>query len=244
MEIKDESTRQSNQGSEIKNMTQPDVLSANLDVSGLKISLKSTQDLSEPNIIGGGTTLIAFKNLTSFASATNSKGLKVVENSTLIYSNTLPRTLHLSDIAYIDHLNCYLLVYNYNLYRKDIDVNQPYFLMKTVFSGLKRGTYLRYSKVNKRLIVAKDKTRLVVLNIEKRRIGFMIENKYSMIRKFSKIHDFRLFGSQERKMVTLGLKGSIHLYFISFDLRKIDTKNSLKIHLIEDLNECASSRSL
>ena len=102
-----------------------------LGEGAVKISLAQISHLSESKLIGGFCTFFAFKNNTSFAIGTSGKGMKTVENNKLIHSGRLPGTSTgpLLDIIYVEHLDWYLLNYNSNVYRKDIDDKPPYLYM-------------------------------------------------------------------------------------------------------------------
>ena len=121
-------------------------------------------------LIGGGPSYMVIKNQTSYAIATTDKGMKVVDKNREIFSGRLPSyPTRLSDLVYIDHLDCYLLNSGWKLYRKDIDEN-PHYAFMNISCGGGLGVNLIYSNLNKRLIIPRYSKGIAVVNLERKQI--------------------------------------------------------------------------
>ena len=196
----------------------------------LKISLKveTCGNYQEEGIIGDKLTHLAFKNPNSFMIVTSTKGIKLIENSTEIYSAELSGAPQCSvlDTIYIKHLDCYLLRFYLRIYRKDIDDNPPYLYMGLRCSGRFRGAF-RYSPLNRRLIQKGGP--LSIVNLEKKRIELQIKHK-----DFTLIMDYKVFGKDENKIILLNHYGTIFVLTISYSLKKVCSIHSIKCEFGEE----------
>ena len=212
---------------------EPKEMRAVFDENNLKIQVELVKSHQDAGKFGGNHTFIAFKNPSSYAVVTSMKGLKVVEEASQIYSEALPgiRPATIKDLTYVDHLDCYLLIYNYKIFRKDLTESAPYPFLD-FFCGFRLGGSFRYSKKNKKLIIAKTGFEIAVVNLERKIIEFGVKSANRM-----KITDFKLFGRKEEKIVSVDNSGLICLYSISYDLKKICAKHSHQLDLIEGRTE-------
>ena len=81
----------------------------NFQEENLEVALEEIHDHSG-NLIGGSSTHLAMKSEDSYAIGTSRKGLKVIEGSREIYLDRLLDDQEwLKDLAYIHHLDCYLM---------------------------------------------------------------------------------------------------------------------------------------
>ena len=185
------------------------------------------------SLIGGNLTFMGIKNQASNAVATVYLGLKVMENSREIYLGNLPfGPKWLSDLVYINHLNFYLLEYGGKIYRKDIDKN-PRFVFMDLNCRAGEGKNLKYSKLNKRLIVPKDGKNIAVVNLERRQIE--VEMKSGP--HYPSIEDFIIFGRKEDKIAWITRNGLAYLSSVRYDLKKITSKSVLQVQLIQERGE-------
>ena len=193
----------------------------------LEVTLEEMADLSGPHI-GLNYSFLALKNSTSYAIGTFCKGLKVMEQNQQIYSERFSGSqIYLYGLIYIDHLNCYLLCKGSKLYRKDIDGERPYFFMD-LDCGENFGKTFRYSKLNRRLIVPKNGTKLAVVNLARKQVDILV--KVNQDHGF--IKDFKIFGRKENKIAWITSNCLIHIYSVNSDLKKIVTKNTHVVKLI------------
>ena len=93
-----------------------------LKVAEFSLEVQQVKDLKEEGLIGSGITLVALKNKDSFLIASDGTGLKLIQNSTQIYSGKLPQDCwQLNGLAYLSSINAYVLASGNSLFRKDID---------------------------------------------------------------------------------------------------------------------------
>ena len=177
-------------------------------------------------------TIAAFQSPTSFAIVKSRTVLIIVQNSTEVYSDELTRASGLFlDIIYIDHLNCYLLIYKDKIFRKDIDGTPPYLFMD-LDCQFGDASCCKYSKFNQKLIVVKDFENVLIIDLNKRRAEIEIRPSDPM-----KICRLVLLGRAENKIVFITLLGKICVYTINYDLKKICGKQSHQVQLIDERME-------
>ena len=211
----------------------PSLVGITFNEKNLKIHIQEYQNHFESQIIGKDWTYVAFKNLNSYAIGTDEQGLKVFQNNVQIYSKSFSAVQkRLDSITYVDHLNCYLLNFNCQIYRKDIDDRPPYFFMDGLNSYLKPATCLNYSRAGKRLIVSKGSHNISVVNLDRKRIEMQIIRN-----QLADIKSIRLFGSKENKIVCLTQNGFLYLCSLSYERKKVCAENSHQIELIRHRNE-------
>ena len=200
----------------------------------LEVTLEEVVDHSGPTI-GLNYSFLALKNSTSYAIATSIKRLFVVEDEAQAYSDRLyGSSKFLRDLVYIDHLDCYLLNQNNRIYRKKIDERVPSPFIR-LHCGYERGRCLLYSKLNRRLIIPIQGKNIAVVNLERKQVEIQIK-----MQQRPYIRDFKLFGRRENKIVWVVSGGSINRCSISYDLKKITTKSSSQLRLLQERNEVVS----
>ena len=199
----------------------------------LQVDLNELDEHRERKMIGGRWTFIGFQNPTSYALGTSNRGLKVLDESKIVYYKELPGGGQLRDIVYVDHLNCYLLSYRDIIFRKDIDTKDPYPIMN-LHCCRRFGASFRYSKLNTRLITC-WRNFVYVVNVDRKQVEIVIKRSNLM-----GVEDFRIFGEKENKLVFLSSTGFVHLFSISYSLKKICRDQSYKIKL-DSVSESALS---
>ena len=177
-------------------------------ISKMEIKIEILMDLKETGVIGENYSVLALKNNYSFMVGTFKKGLRLVENGATIYSSAAQH--HLGDIVYVRDLNSYFLSYDQKLYRKDIDECPPTLFMD-VYCGLRFGGCFQYSKLNKRLIVNKDKKAISVINLRTKELEIEVEKPFG-----EDIFCFRLFGDQEDRVMGATTHGHVCLYQLDY----------------------------
>ena len=178
------------------------------------------------------------KSPTSFLLGMEGYGLQLLENEQEIFSGELPSPQAaqsiLVDIIYVDHLDCYLIYQDEKIYRKDINSQPCYFLMNAKIS-FRKGVSLRYSRQNRRLIVTKDSKHISVIDLDRKRFEMILEESLGYI------NDYRVFGENENKIISLTVDGYIGLHILSYSLKKVCFRTQVKVELKDHILECATS---
>ena len=212
----------------------------NQGLENLSVVVEEVKSYEGDDMIGGNWTFIAVKNLTSYMIGTLMKGIKVIENEAEIYSRMLPveENWLLKDIAYIEHLDCYVYLYRRQLYRKDIDDKLPYVIMKNI-NGIRMSNIFQYSKLNRRLFLNNDNKSIFVINLERNQI----EMEIGKIRLTSNhyMNPFRLFGRHENQFIAVTISCSVLLFTINFKQKKICSSRGFQINMIEKQREHGQS---
>ena len=91
--------------------------------------------------------------------------------------------------------------------------------------------------MNKKLMLIKDKKKLAVLDIDRKRAEMEFGGE------LTNIVDFRLFGDEDNKIVSIADKGDILLSILNYDLKKVISKARHKIKLDSDRRELLLSVS-
>ena len=177
----------------------------------LQVNVKKSTKCRKQGIIGGKSTLVGIKNDNSFLIGTYGESLLLKENGKEIFTG---KALYLNwttlrDIVYIPTNNYYLLSMNTQLYRKDIDNRAPYLYMKLP-CGHRVGACLRYSTLNRRLLMAKGYRNLKILNTKTKKIEIDVPLTIG-----NGIVDFRFFGQNEDRAVSLTFDCYVTLYNFS-----------------------------
>ena len=197
-------------------------------IEGLHLSVELSKDCHKEGVIGGKDTLVALKSTNSYLVGTWGKGIILTENGAEIYSGSLPvEGKSLRDIIYITPLNCYILSHDKKLYRKDID-DKPAYLYMDVESGNKLGSCFRYSNIHQRLIMIKEETNLSVVNLETKEVEIELKKSAG-----NYIADFRVFGEQEDRVISLTHDGNVFVCEIDY----AEKKGSVKSHHTEILDK-------
>ena len=157
-------------------------------INKIRPKIKTIKNVWQEGLIGVWSTHLALKNPTSFLVSTFGEGVILVENNAMKYSARLPDDLRtVTDVVYFPPLNCYFMASRYQLYRKDIDGNPPYFFME-VKCGTRPGGCLRYSHISGRLFINKDHMTISVINPKTKKIEVHWEKTVG-----ENIKDFKLF---------------------------------------------------
>ena len=209
------------------------------DAENLQITLEVVKDHMEQGIIGGWSTFMAFKNLTSYAISSYNSGLKVIEDDLEIRSEKLPGKRELDGIIYVENLNCYLLYLNNCIYRKDIDDNPAYVFMEGVFSDPISSDSFKYSTLNQRLILPKNGSDIAVVNLERKQIEIQIVRD-----QLSKIQDLKVFDGSENRICFLAEDGVIEFFSLNFELKKVCSTSRYQVRFLEDRIEVGKSIAL
>ena len=201
-----------------------------------ELSIHHRESLSDKRLIGGDFTHLALKNPSSYLIITWRKGLKLVEEGSLLYSHSLPvygALLH--DVIYVKPLNCYFIHFNLKLYRKDIDNKPPYIYMD-LLCGSRYGACFRYSTTHQRLVINKDYKSISAVDLEAKKVEIEVNKKNGDI-----ITDFRLFGAREDRVVSLTKEGDVLLYFFDFRKKTGSVVSHTRIELIKERTEKGQS---
>ena len=131
-----------------------------------------------------------------------------------VYTGNLPgggflRRDFLRGVIYIPCLNCYFIVDDFCLYRKDIK-NKPAYLFMRLRSWERSDNSLKYSNEHHRLIFNKDSINISALNPRKRKIDVEFEKIVGI-----EILDFKLFGRNATRVVSVTKDNYIFLHNLS-----------------------------
>ena len=206
-------------------------------LKNIEFSLKELNSFKETDIIGSDRTYLALKNTSSYMIGTQSQGIKVIENNSEVYSSKLPVDgAWLCDIIYAKPVNCYLLAYNDRLYRKNIDGQSP-FLYMAVRCGPRRGvSCLKVSELHNRLIISKDKKNISAVDLHKIEVEIEVSKDLG-----NRIVDFRLFGENEDKVVSITVDAFIIFYKLDYSERSGSILDSYEVNRIQERGECGTS---
>ena len=176
-----------------------------------KIEIFEIADQNESGLIGGPSpTFLGIKDSENYLVGTSHKGLKLVKQKRVLYrtrrDDCLRREIDLGDMLYAEKIDAYFFISNNKLFVKYIDSNPPNLVFGKSFSfeTLKSGSWLRYSSHRNRLLVnsyeyklCRPCSQITVINPFKREIEFTVDLGEA------KIHDFKLSGLSEDKMIVL-----------------------------------------
>ena len=201
--------------------------------------LENHHDKGAESLIGDNLTHIAVKSPVSYLIATKEKGLKLFDIDSEVYSGRLP--IHgawLTDMIYIEPLDCYLLNHHHKIFRKDIDGRPPRLFMD-VKCGYRVGASFRYSEVHDRLIVNKDNRKIAAINLEEKKVEFELRKRYG-----DDINDFKLSRKKEDKVVAITKNGQVLLYILDFEKKTGSVVSHSSIELLKERFESGKSISL
>ena len=197
----------------------------------IQINLEKVKCKYQPSDFAERSVFLAMKSPTSYAIGEHINDLMVVENLTEIKHDGISEgSGSIKGILYIDHLGCYLVHHTGRIDRKDIDINPPYPYM-SLRSPYRSGGRLRYSKRNKKLIVLDKENGLSVIDLGRKRVEMKVETRF-----LSSIHDFRIFGPKENKIVSISQESEICFYVISYGLKKTLSTVRQRFELGDDLS--------
>ena len=208
------------------------------DENKIQIEVEAIGAIDDWAVIGMAYTYLALKNPSSYAIVSSWRGLKIVENGVLRYSAIFPQNEgQVTEISYISHLDCYLLNYDRKLYRKDIDENPPYLYIQREGEPVLAWSSFGYSNLHKRLLmVTESRKTLSVVDLDRRRVEMEVSRS-----QVDKIQDFKLFGFDQNQVVLLTTFGSIFLFTLKFDLKKVCAEKACKVKLLGDRAETFDS---
>ena len=206
-------------------------------ISKMRVGLLQQEYQNEKDIIGGNFTHLAIKNTTSYMIGTSKKGIKLIENGKILYSGKLDEDKHknINDIVYAKHLDCYILLHGHKIYKKGID-SMYLSLLKEVKCGSLLSASMRYSEVNQRLIVAKNKLNISAIDLETGEIDFEVRKSDG-----NTITSFEVFGKREDRVLALSRSGCLLLYQLNFEQKKGSVINHHYEELRQDRNEAGIS---
>ena len=184
---------------EVRNHPDPDTL-FNKGHRNL-LNTEKTKCQYQPMLLSWEGVRIGLKNATSYAIGEDIKTLVVVENQTQIrFDRFYGASDWIQAILYIDHLDCYLIQSKTKIYRKDIDSSPPYLFMD-IDRRYQAADRLRYSKINKKLILLQGDNNLAVIDLE--RFRFEME----IITQLSNIEDFNCLALKKTRSCALTNSG-------------------------------------
>ena len=196
----------------------------------LEIITDRVKDYGRISLVGTYNTFLGLKDRHSFLIGTFLKGMILVENGREIFSGRLPTYESIRDIIYIPALDCYFLDHGDKLYRKDINDKPAYIFMDLKF-GYILGSSFRYSQIYHRLLIAKDYKKISIVNPETKKIEIVMKKSVE-----GDISDFRLFGEQENRVISVTRAGCLTLYSLT-NMKKRGEVSHRQIELVYDRNE-------
>ena len=206
-------------------------------VERLNLVVKETNNHFEQGIIGEDYTIISIKDESTYMMAAIFRGLKVIKNGIQIYSAKLPEEEEetISQAVYAAHLDCFFLTLSNKIYRKDLDDLPPYLYIS---SGLnfEEVLDLKYSPFNKILILLGFPTQLTVANLEDKTVEQLPLEELK-----GELTDFKVFGEEENRLLTMSDSGYISLVSFNFQLKRLIALNQPKVDLNQEINEGLSS---
>ena len=204
----------------------------NRDIEDLELEIEVIQQTQEEGVFVGDWTHLAMRNQNSYMTLTEEDGMVLVEDGEDIYTGKFPtEEVPPLDIIYIEHFECYLMNFDDKVYRKDINDQPPYVYMN-IHCGTRVGACFRYSKLHQRLIVNKDYENITAVNLHCK--DFMIEVEKDV---GEDIYDFRVFGEQEDRIISITRDGYVVLYHLDYEKDTGCVKGHSKIELKEDRKE-------
>ena len=181
-------------------------------LTNLSVSITPLKNDSQPRIIGGSKTLLAMKNPKSYLIATSRRGMKVIENQSIIFMKKLPPANNeVLDAIYVKSQDCYFLIIGSLLYRKDINDVMPFVVNDSLAIGSQLGNSLRYSEEHDRLFVVKGGDSIALIIPRTGNLDFELGGN---IKKG--VTEFRLFGGVDNRVVPVTKENLIQLQ--SFDV--------------------------
>ena len=205
------------------------------DDNSLKICIDRIEytKVEKFRLLDNNNIFLAIKNLRSMMIGSSFLEFRLFENSILIYSEEVMKeeSYKLHDIIYVDHLDCYFLLINFKIYRKDIDEKPPYLWMD-VRSGGKAGYCFRYSKMNRRFLITKDSCNMSFLDKTCTRVEIEVKRTQE-----DYLRDFKIFGKNEKKVVAISNDGEVLCYVFNFALKKLAQSSQFNLELIKEREE-------
>ena len=205
-------------------------------IEKLEVKVTHIRSWKADKLIGGNPTLLAIKNHTSYMIATSKSAIKVVENNETVYSSELPiKTGFLYDMIYVEDMNCYFIHHDQKLYKKGVNKQHPQFCMN-VYCEPNYGNCLLYSKLNKRLIVNNYGSTINVINLQRNDVEIEMGADLG-----HQISNFCLFGTQEKRLVSITWKGFVLLQELDFEKKQGRLLDHSVLELKKDRDEHGTS---
>ena len=207
-------------------------------INRLTLKVEKVHSHPKEGIIGKGRSIMGIKNHNSYLLATKNKGLQVIENGDLVYSDEfqIEDGAPTRDIIYVKSMNCYFLDSDYVLFRKDINSDPPYEYMDILCRPKRIGAGFQYSSMYERLILNKDRYQLSAVNLETKRVEVEMEKTGG-----GHIKDFRLLQETQDKVVSVTRDGVLVLYKFNFLKKKGSVIGKFDLDLIKERDEIALS---
>ena len=201
-------------------------------IKDLTIEVEELRFHDDDDIIGEGETFLALKSPTSYMIGTNDKGIELIEDDELLFSDEFPvEEGSLKDVIYVASENFYLLNHDSRLYRKDFDGNPPYPFMD-INCGGKSGASFLYSSIHHRLVINHDFETISVVNLDTKKVEFSVEKSVG-----DYISDFQLLGEDEDRVVYLTDDGHILVYQLLYDQKSAQLLDYYRVSFTQDRKE-------
>ena len=184
-------------------------------------------------LIGGDSTFFAQKNENSYMIVTSHKGLIIIEKDEVVYQGLLPNPKALvKDTIYIPPLNCYLIEHNGKVYRKNLDEKDPYIYLDWNCGKTHNCSFL-YSNKNKRLILLKNSSSIVVLNLSTKEAEIEIR----LSKASEDIVGFKLLGKEQKQGVVATSEGMLYLFQVNYGFKEGKILTYQKLDLFKEIRQ-------
>ena len=200
------------------------------DAAKLSVSVHLVKDTAEgPYRSKAFTSFLAMKSPSTYLVIKRDRSIKVTKDGKEIFlSKLLNRDLqYLNSAIYIAHLDCFLILIQRGLYRKDINEENFYFWMN--LPSLPQlhlsGRVLRYSPRSRRLVCFLLWESLTVINPGSKKIELDLKHEALGV------VDFTLFGKDKSKVAAINFIGQLFLFIMSYSRKKLLASNEVRLQL-------------
>ena len=173
---------------------------------------------------------LALKDETTYMIGGDDYGYLLIKDKKEIYSHKPSRLESVDGLVYVAHLDCFILLKSNKIYRKGIDDQAPQLLLDLGFIK-ERIFELRYSSLNKRLIIPTN-SKLLIIDVVQKRVEFTVPRS-----KIESVFDLILFGKKQNQLILITDRGSISLFIINFEMKKLIALHHQKIELLKERSE-------
>ena len=181
-------------------------------------------------------TLLAMRDTEHYMLGNHSNGLQTFQGDEIVSKLKLPGMLKtIKDMIFIKSEGFYVIAQNKKIYKKRVgfrSLEEPL----TVKSGFRHGACLRYSELNRRLIISQNCKNISAVNLQTNQIEFMVEKS-----GIDKIMDFRIFGKLEDRVVSITEEGYLFLYQMDYQRRRGEIIECTRIELMSERSEAGIS---
>ena len=147
--------------------------------------------------------------------ATKGKVVKLFEANSEVYSDRLPiEGRWLYDLIYIKHSNCYLMLHNKRIYRKEID-DTPFTPVMKFAPRSRVGGCFEYSTMHQRPILTTTCRNISAINVETKKVEIKAESSLGTV-----IQDFKLFGRNQDRVAATTEDGYVLAFKLNFQRRR------------------------